>query len=96
MYVHSNAADPVSYGWYRDPTGWHFVVNVPSWAGPSERLQLMQWLDSYAKTIRKERPLWAVQIRSGPTGFTLDARPSRDPAEFAGQLLKVMQENTYA
>jgi hypothetical protein len=56
----------------------------------------MQWLDSYAKTIRKERPLWVVQIRSGPTGFTLDARPSRDPAEFAGQLLKVMQENTYA
>jgi hypothetical protein len=96
MFLHRSAIDPVTYGWHRDELGWHFVVDVPSWVSPSDRLDLVQWLENYAKTIRKERPLWVVQFRPVGNGFILDARPSRDPHEFFEYLVRLSQENTYA
>jgi len=96
MYVHRSTAEPVTYGWYRDEQGWHFLVNVPRWVSPAEMGDLARWLEDYATTIRRARPLWVVQVRPSPNGFILDAYPSRDQGEFVEQLLRLAQENTYA
>lgn len=98
MLVNLNrtSADPVTYGWYRDEFAWHFVVNVPCGAGTDERQDLVRWLEDYARTIRKERPLWVVQMRPAQNGFVLDAYPSRDQVEFVEHLFRLAQENTYA
>jgi len=96
MYLHRSAIEPLTYGWYRDQQAWHFVVNIPSWAGVAERQELARWLDSYAKTIRKERPLWVVQVKPNGNRFVLDAYPSRNEAELLENLFRLAQENTYA
>jgi len=96
MILHRSVIEPVTYGWHRNQNGWHFVVNIPSWADTADRQQLMQWLESYAKTIRKERQLWVVQIRPDRNRFILDAYPSRNPGEFLEYVVRLTQENTYA
>lgn len=96
MLLHRSAIDPVTYGWHRDQVGWHFVVNIPSWVGMAQRQELMQWLQNYAATIRKERPLWAIRIKPSWDAIILDAYPSRDETELVEHLLQTIQEHTYA
>ena len=95
MLLPRSAIDPVTYGWYRDHSGWHFVVKVPDWVARAERQELVPWLQNYAATIRTERPLWAVGIRPVRDGFVLDAYPTRDEAELARHLLQSVLEHTY-
>ncbi|MGA3027682.1 MAG: hypothetical protein ABSF98_23230 [Bryobacteraceae bacterium] len=52
MLIHRSAVDPVTYGWYQDQCGWHFVVNIPSWVKAPMRLELRQWLEDYTAKIR--------------------------------------------
>lgn len=96
MFIPRGSIDPVTYGWYQDQFGWHFVVDIPNWLSPAERNGMLGWLQDYAATIRRERPLWAVRIHPTQSGFLLDAFPGRDQIEFAENLFRLVQENTYA
>lgn len=93
MLISRNA---ITYGWSKDDSGWRFTMLIPAWLSSSEREGLVQWLQNYAETIRRERPLWDVRVRSTWEGLTLHAYPNRSEAELAARLMRSVQENSYA
>ena len=68
--------------WYWTGQAWCYLVTFPSSAPASDRSAVLGWLKNYAAQIRRERPLWWVEIHIDPDVYRIEATPFGTLSEY--------------
>ncbi len=61
--------------------GWHVEVVLPPNISASDRILILNWLESYRTSIRQQYPLWLTALHTEPRRLWLDIKPISEARE---------------
>jgi hypothetical protein len=55
--------------------GWRLEAYVPHRVSSSDRVKVLEWLDSYSSEVKRKHPHWLTRFREADQVYFLDIHP---------------------